>query len=54
MYIATRLFSLSSNKKFAASKQQLWNDLAKGMDNQPRTVAGYLKHLKFHILYANT
>lgn len=54
MCIATRLLSLLSNKKFAASKQQLWNNLDKGVDNQPRTVAGVLKHLKFHSVYANT
>ena len=31
--IATRLLSLSSNKKFAAGKQELRKDLVKGKDN---------------------
>ena len=43
--IATRLLSLSSNKKFSTSKQELRNDLVKGKDNHPRTVAGVLKYL---------
>lgn len=52
--IATRLLSLSSNKKFSAIKQELRNDLIKGKDNYPRTVAGVLKYLQFHSLHANT
>ena len=48
--IATRLLSLASNKKFAPSKQELKNDLVKGKDNYPRTVAGVLKFLSFHNL----
>ena len=52
--IATRLLSLSSNKKFLASRQELRNDLVKGKDNYPRTVAGVLKYLQFHSLHANT
>lgn len=51
--IATRLLSLASNKKFAASKQELRNDLVKGKDNYPRTVAGVMKFLQFHNLKAN-
>ena len=54
IYIATRLLSLSSNKKFLASRQELRNDLFKGKDNYPRTVAGVFKYLQFHSLHANT
>ena len=43
IYIATKLLSLSSNKKVAASKQELRNYLIKGKDNYPRTVIGVLK-----------
>ena len=52
--IATRLLSLSSNKRFAASKQELRNDLVKDKDNYPRTVPGVLKFLQFHSLHSNT
>ena len=52
--IATRLLSLSSNKKFSASKQELCNDLVQGKDNYPRTVTGVLKYLRFHSLSAGT
>ena len=48
--IATRLLSLSSNKKFAASKQELHEDLVKGKNNYPRTLSGVLKYLKLHTL----
>lgn len=51
--IATRLLSLSSNKKFSASKQELRNDLVKGKGNYPRTVSGVLKYLHFHSLRDN-
>ena len=51
--IATRLLSLSSNKRFAAIKQELRNDLVKGKDNYPRTVPGVLKFLQFHSLHTN-
>jgi len=43
--IATRLLHLSSNKKLFASKKELCNDLVKGKDNYPRTVAGVMKFL---------
>jgi len=45
---------LASNKKFGASKQELHNDLVKGKDNYPRTVAGVLKYLQPHTLQTNT
>lgn len=48
--IATCLLLLASNKKFGASKQELHNDLVKGKDNYPRTVAGVLKYLQPHTL----
>ena len=54
IYIATRLLFLSSNKNFAASKQELRNDIVKGKDNYPRTVVGVLKYLQFHSLYVDT
>ena len=53
IYITTRFLSLSSNKKFSASKQELRNNLVKGKDNYPRTVARVLKYLQFHSLHAN-
>lgn len=52
--IATRLLSLSSNKKFSGSKQELRNDLLKGKDNYLRAIDGVLKSLNFHNLHANT
>ena len=52
--IATRLLFISSNKNFAASKQELRNDIVKGKDNYPRTVVGVLKYLQFHSLYVDT
>ena len=45
---------ISSNKNFAASKQELRNDIVKGKDNYPRTVVGVLKYLQFHSLYVDT
>ena len=51
--IAKRLLLLSSDKKFAASKQELRNDLVKGKDNYPRTVSGLIKYLKFHRLHTS-
>ena len=44
---------MSSNKKFSVNKQELQNDLIKGKDNYPRTVAGVLTYLNFHSLNAN-
>ena len=51
--IATKLLSLSSNKKFGGSKQELRNDLVKEKYNYPRTVLGVLKFLQFHNLQAD-
>ena len=51
--IATRLLSLSSDEKFGASKQELKNDLIKGKDNYPRSVASVLNFLENHNLHSN-
>ena len=51
--IATRVLSISSNKKFSASKQELKNDLVKGKDNYPRTIPGVLNFLANHVLSSN-
>lgn len=48
--IITKIMSLSSNKKFGGSKNELRNDLVKGKDNYPRTVSHILKFLQFHSL----
>ena len=51
--IVTRLLSLSSNKKFSASKQELKNDLVKGKDNYPRTIPAVLNFIENHSLASN-
>lgn len=51
--ITTRLLSLSSNKKFGASKQEFRNDLVKEKDNYPHTASNVLKFLHFHSLQAD-
>jgi len=48
IFIATRMLLLASNKKFAASKQELKNDLVKGKDNYPRTITNMLNFLDTH------
>ena len=52
IFLATRLLSLSY-KIFAASKQELKNDIVKGKDNYPRTIVGVLNYLQFLNLNTN-
>ena len=48
--LSTRFLSLASNKLHAASKQELRNDMVKGEDNYPRTIANTLRFLQYHNL----
>ena len=43
--LSTRFLSLASNKLHSASKQELRNDMVKGKDEYPRTIAMALKFL---------
>ena len=48
--LATRFLSLSSDKLHRQSKQELKNDLVKGDDKYPRTIAAALNFLQYHSL----
>ena len=51
--LSTRFISLASNKLHAQSKQELKNDLIKGDDKYPRTIAGTITFLQYHSLRNN-
>ena len=48
--IATRFLSLSSDKLHSASKQEMKNDVVKGKNNYPTTIAGVIHFLQYHNL----
>ena len=52
--LSTRFLSLSSDKIFSASKQELKNDLVKGRNNYPKTIPVVLNFLQFHKLTRTT
>ena len=51
--LSTRFLSLASNKLHAQSKQELKNDLVKGDDKYPRTIASTITFLQYHSLRNN-
>ena len=52
--LSTRFLSLASNKLHSASKQELRNDMVKGEDKYPRTIAATLRFLRYHNLRGKT
>ena len=52
--LSTRFLSLASNKLHMWSKQELVNDMVKGDDNYPKTIAGTLRFLQYHNLRGKT
>ena len=48
--LSTRFLSLASNKLHSGSKQELRNDMVKGEDKYPRTIAATLRFLQYHDL----
>ena len=52
--LSTRFLSLASNKLHSASKQELRNDMVKGEDKYPRTIAATLRFLQYHNLRGKT
>ena len=48
--LATLFLSLASDKLHANSKQELRNDMVKGEDKYPRTIASTLRFLQYHNL----
>ena len=52
--LSTRFLSLSSDKIFSASKQELKNELGKGRNNYPKTIPAVLNFLQFHKLTHTT
>ena len=48
--LSTRFLSLASDRLHAASKQELRNDMVKGEDKYPRTIAATLRFLQYHNL----
>ena len=52
--LSTRFLSLASDRLHYWSKQELVNDMVKGKDNYPRTIAGTLRFLQYHNLRGKT
>ena len=48
--LSVRFLSLSSNALHSSSKQELRNDMVKGEDKYPRTIAATLRFLQYHNL----
>ena len=51
--LSTRFLSLSSDAIHSGSKQELANDMVKGEDKYPRTMASTLRFLQYHNLRGN-